>query len=63
MTVCAIFKKNDDLDKENYRPDMLCLTCQKPLKGSCTFKLKILCKISYQNCLHDSEKIITPNTA
>ena len=39
--VTPIFKKNDDLDKENYRPVSVCLMCQRSLKGSCTYKLKI----------------------
>ena len=36
--VSPIFKKNDDLDKENYRPVSALLMCQKSLKELFTAK-------------------------
>ena len=57
-----IFKKNDDLDKENYRSvSVLPHVLKGSLKGSCTSKLKISWKTSYQNCLQFSGKTIAPN--
>ena len=55
--VTPIFKKNDGLDKENYRRAI----CQMSLKESCISKLEISWKISYQNCLQISGKTIAPN--
>ena len=55
--VTPIFKKNDGLDKENYKPAI----CQMSLKESCLSELEISWKISYQNCLQISGKTIAPN--
>ena len=44
--VSLIFKANDDLDKENYRPVIVYLMCQRSLKESCTTKLMRPCKIN-----------------
>ena len=46
--VSPIFKKNDDLDKENYRPVIILFNVKRYLKKSCTAKLMRSCKI---NCL------------
>ena len=45
------FKKNVDLEKD-----------LKVFERIMLLKLKVLWKISYRNCLQDSEKIIAPNT-
>ena len=59
--VTPIFKKNDNLDKENYRPVRVLPHVLKSFKGSCVSKLKISWKPSYQNCLRVSGKTIKPN--
>ena len=59
--VTPTFKKNDDLGKKAIGLSVFCLMCQRSLKGSCIFKLKISWKASYQNCLQVSGKTIAPN--
>ena len=46
--VSPIFKKNDDLDKENYRPVIILFNVKRSLKKSCTAKLMRSCKINCQ---------------
>ena len=59
--VTAIFKKNDDLDKEDYRPVSVLPHVSKIIERVMYTKLKISWKTSYQNCLQVSEKTIAPN--
>ena len=59
--VTTIFKKNDDLNNKTIDLSVFCLMCQRSLKGSCTYNLKISWKRSYQNCLQVSGKTIAPN--
>ena len=56
--VTPIFKKNDDLDKENYRPVSVLPHVSKIIERSCGYKLKI--SQNYQNCLQVSGKTIAP---
>ena len=51
--VGPIFFKNDDLEKENYRPFSVLPHMSK---------VNVSMKIIYRNYLQDSEKIIAPNT-
>ena len=59
--VTPIFKKNDDSDKENYRPVSVLPRVLKVIERIIISKLKILWKTCYQNCLQFSGKTIAPN--
>ena len=63
--ITPIFKKNDDFDKENYRPVSVLPHMSKVFERimyTCISKLNISWKASYQNYLQVSGKTITPNT-
>ena len=57
--VSPVFKKNDDLDQENYRPVM----CQRSLKRSCTIKYIIPLSTNSQIYWLVLERIIAPGVA
>ena len=58
--VSPIYKKNDDLEKKNYRPVSILPHMSKVFER--IMYSKVSWKISYRKYLQDSEKIIAPNT-